>query len=464
MTLSARRATAVLIVLLAAPSPRAQQIIGQPQPPPLPTSIAAWGWDDLGRLGNGLPMMDRNSPAAVTLVDPTAIGAGAAHSLALKANGTVWTWGDNSHMQLGGASNASCGWVNGTLEWCPSPARVGSLSGVRAIAAGYLHNLALKGDHTVWAWGSNAGGALGDPNIALWSAQPVQVPGLITGTYPSPSYTYPTTIAAGSSFGLTRRTDGKLLAWGRGTFGELGNGMFQSSAMPVQVVGANGSGALTQIVAIATGQSHALAVTSFGTVFAWGRGGNGRLGNNAASDSAIPVQVLVSTPTGAFNLGDVVAVAGGGSHSLALKRDGTVWAWGDNSMGQLGDNGVVAERSTAGQVIIGVIHDFLGDRAVPLTNVVAIAAGENHSLAIKSDGTLWAWGKNGVIFPLPRLGMLGTGNTTDGAIFVATPVPGLSGVLAASGGQTHSLALTCSTFSTGRQYCYGLQSMPPSPF
>ena len=124
------------------------------------------------------------------------------------------------------------------------------------------------------------------------------------------------------------------------------------------------------MVAIAGGDSHSLALKSDGTVWAWGYNGCGQLGDGSTTNRLTPVQVS--------GLTGVVAIAGGGSHSLALKSDGTVWAWGCNDYGQLGD-GTTTNRLTPVQVS-------------GLTGVVAIAGGGAHSLALKSDGTVWAWG------------------------------------------------------------------------
>ncbi|WP_068468393.1 PKD-like domain-containing protein [Candidatus Protochlamydia phocaeensis] len=150
-------------------------------------------------------------------------------------------------------------------------------------------------------------------------------------------------------------------------------------------------------IATAAGGSHSLALRNDGTVWAWGRNFNGQLGDGTTLDSSLPVQVGGGTP-----LTGVIAIAGGGSHSLALKNDGTVWAWGNNGNGELGD----------GTSIDSPIPVQVGGGG-PFTNAIDIAAGNFHSLALRSDGSVWAWGDNGG-------GALGNGTFIDSSIPVET--------------------------------------------
>lgn len=445
------------------------QIVIPPPVDTLPTSIVSWGFDDSGKLGDGDPIADRWSPVPVTLAEPKAISAGAAHGLALRSDGTVWAWGDNYHAQLGGGSHWSCykqsdGVTNAS---CPSPVRVQGLSGVSAISAGFVHSLALKSNHTVWTWG----------NIALSGfSLPVEVTGLITGTYPSPTYAYPTAVAAGSGFNLVRRSDGSVWAWGYGSWGQLGTGNYDDSPTPVRVAGSGTTKALTNVADIDAGEVHAVARKTDGTVWAWGRADFGMLGDGPRSiqdfrsNRPVQVKVAILTPSGSTiltPLSDITAISAGTSHSLALNSDGTVWAWGYNGDGQLGDS-TYDNRDTAVQVITGWIPapGGFGWIPAPLSDVVAIAAGRRHSLAIRSDGTVWAWGNNGEALSFRR-GLLGTGNTSD----VSSPLPewvsGVSGAIAIAAGHEFSLAKTCSTFETGRDHCYGHivepRPIPPGP-
>jgi len=233
----------------------------------------------------------------------TAIAGGGAHSLALKNDGMVWAWGWNLYGQLG----------NGTNTDSNVPVQVSSLTDIIAIAAGWEHSVALKNDGTLWAWGWNTYGELGDGTNGD-SNVPVQVS----------SVTAITAISGGESYSLAMKNDSTVWAWGYNYYGQLGNGTNTDSNVPVQV------SSLTGIIAIAGGRVHSLALKNDGTVWAWGYNADGQLGNGTNADSNVPVQV--SSLTG------IIAIAGGREfHSLALKNDGTVWAWGDNYYGEIGN-------------------------------------------------------------------------------------------------------------------------------
>jgi alpha-tubulin suppressor-like RCC1 family protein len=158
-------------------------------------------------------------------------------------------------------------------------------------------------------------------------------------------------------------------------------------------------------------ESFSLALKSDGTIWAWGENAIGQLGDGTTTERHTPVQV--GTPP----LGEVTAVAAGQGHNLALRSDGTVWAWGLNARGELGD-GTTTDRLTPVQV-------------QNLSGIKAIGAGDNHSLAVRSDGTVWAWGFN-------IRGQLGDGTTTDR--HTPVQVQNLSGITAVAGGQNFSLA------------------------
>jgi len=141
----------------------------------------------------------------------------------------------------------------------------------------------------------------------------------------------------------------------------------------------------TVVTAISAGDLHSVALKNDGTVLAWGYNGYGQLGNGTTTDSYTPVPV-------SFLLSDVIAISAGGYRTVALKNDGTVWAWGKNYYGQLGDG--------------TTIDSYTPVRVSGLTDVIAISAGESHTIALKNDRTIWAWGRN-------YYGQLGDGTTTD---------------------------------------------------
>jgi RHS repeat-associated protein len=324
------------------------------------------------------------------------LAAGDDHSLAVGSDGYVYAWGQNIDGQLG----------NGTTTNADTPQKIDSLSSAVAVAAGSAHSLALKSDGTVWAWGSNQYGQLGNGSTTN-SSTPVQVDDLSDVTAIS--------AGAGGSHSLALKSDGTVWAWGYNAYGQLGNGTKTSSDTPVQVSGLSG------VVAIAAGADHSLALKSDGTVWAWGFNNDGQLGNTSVSSTS-------STPVQVSGLSDVIAIASGGNTSLALKSDGTVWAWGQNNYGQVG-NGTTTMQATPVQVS-------------GLTGVTAIAEGGHHSIALKSNGTVWTWGYN-------YYGQLGNGTKTN----ATTPVQmsDTSNATAIAAGGYHSLIAgdTGGTTATG---------------
>jgi alpha-tubulin suppressor-like RCC1 family protein len=219
------------------------------------------------------------------------------------------------------------------------------------------------------------------------------------------------TIAGGFYHSLALKSDGTVWAWGQNQNGQLGDDTTSDSNTPVQVKGPkgpNGEGFLSGVQAIDGGFYHSLALKSNGTVWAWGYNKYRQLGDGTTTNSSTHVQVS--------GLSDVKAISSGGHHGLALKNDDTLWAWGKNEFGELGD-GTTTNSSTPVQV---------------LTDVQAVAGGQVYSLALKKDGTVWAWGRN-------NWGQLGDGTTTQRNAPVQ--VRGLSGVQAIAAGHYHSLAL-----------------------
>ncbi|MBG9944541.1 regulator [Brevibacillus formosus] len=279
--------------------------------------------------------------------------AGNQHSLILKSDGTVWAWGVNNYGQLG----------DGTTVQKNVPVQVKGITNISRIAAGENHSLVLRSDGTVWSWGYNAYGQLGI--YGNTSSIPVQVMDL----------TDVTEIAAGGNHGLALKKDGTVWMWGHiaGVGGKN---------TPFKVEG------LTDVMAIAAGEGHSLAVKKDGTVWGWGANNNAQLGINNLT--------TIQSPTKINGLSNIVSVAGGYMHSLALDANGKVYAWGHGGYGQIGDG---INRTT---LVLAPVN--LPD----LTEIEEIASGPyaSHNLALKRDGTVYAWGKN-------DRGQLGDGTTTN---------------------------------------------------
>ena len=273
----------------------------------------------------------------------------------------------------------------------------------------------------VYAWGYNYYGQLGNGNTTS-SSTPVQVLGVGGSGYLSSV----TGVTGGGSHSLALTSTGNVYAWGYNVYGQLGNGTTTDSYTPVQVQGVGGSGNLSNVTAVAGGTYHSLALTSTGNAYAWGYNVYGQLGNGTTTDSYTPVQV--QGVGGSGYLSNVTAVAGGVYHSVALTSTGNVYAWGHNGNGQLG-NGINTSSSTPVEVL------GLGGSG-NLSNVTAVAGGENHSLAATSSGNVYAWGWN-------ANGQLGNGNTTDSStpLLVSLPANGSAQVVAISAGTFDSFAL-----------------------
>ncbi|WP_170300401.1 RCC1 domain-containing protein [Myxococcus fulvus] len=320
------------------------------------------------------------------LTGALSVAAGSAFSMALRSGGTVWTWGQGVWGQLGSPDYPAAGATRAT------PAQVPGLEGVVAIAAGSTHALALKGDGTVWAWGLNSNGQLGTGASGAQQNTPVQVSGLAN-------------VAAVFARGATSfaiRSDGTLWGWGSNEYAVLGSHLFpDQSAFPRQVPG------LTNVVAVSQGLEHVLAVKSDSTVWTWGMKDPG-----IESYYVEPVQVA--------GLTGVVDVAAGTNSSYAIKSNGTVWSWGENTHGQLGDG--TKQRRPNPILVPG------------LTGVSTLAAGATHVLALRGDGSIWSWGSN-------YKGELGDGVPMNTATPALVQDANVTGALAVAAGHSHSLLL-----------------------
>ena len=305
--------------------------------------------------------------------------------------GTASAWGLNSTGQLG----------NNTTTNSSTPVPVSNLAGAILLAGGAEYSASLKQDGTVWTWGANTYGQLGN-GTATSSTTPVQTENL-SGVV---------LVTAGQNHTLALQSSGAAWAWGANANGQLGNGSTTNNAFPIQVTG------LPFVLSVAGGGGHSLALADDGSVWAWGLNNDGQLGIGQSGDDQNGNPLISRVPVQVSGLSGASAIAGGGYHSLALKSDGTIWAWGSNSNGQLGNN-----TTTDSPVPVPVSG---------LTGMIAVAGGGVYSLALKSDGTIWAWGRNDA-------GQLGNSTTTDSSVPVQ--VAKLTGILAIAAGDSDSVAL-----------------------
>jgi len=259
--------------------------------------------------------------------DAVAISAGGTHGCALKRNGTVWCWGGDWTGALGdgGVAHQTC--LNGDCS--PTPVQVSGLTNAVAVSAGEGHNCALRADGTAWCWGDNSRAELGDG----------------------------------------------LFVHQAGAFGDC-------SPTPVQVSG------LTNAVAVSAGGGHSCALRADGTAWCWGDDHYAELGDGGVAHPACLNGDCSPTPVEVSGLTNAVAVSAGGGHSCALRADGTAWCWGDNRQGALGDGALQHHACHDGDCASTPVH------VSGLTGVASISAGYLSSCALGADGTAWCWGDN----------------------------------------------------------------------
>lgn len=329
-----------------------------------------WGYGGHGQLGTG-SFVTSFTPVAVRMPDGvsfTEIAAGAEYTVALSTTGTVYAWGWNLYGELG----------DGSTSVRPSPVAVTMLSGVRFsdISANPegRSTLAVSTDGHVYAWGANESGQLGD-GTTLNRATPIAVtmPGGVSFRE----------VAAGTNFSLALSTTGTVYGWGYNRFGELGDGTTVDRPVPLAVTMPTG----VSFRAVRAGGGFSIALSTAGDVYGWGSNIHGELGDGTTTNRLTPVAVVMP-PGVRFTVIDA-----GWEHALALSTTGAAYAWGSNSFGQLGD-GSITNRLVPVAVSMP-----------PGVAFTAVSGGANHSLAVASSGNAFGWGYNGV-------GQVGDGTTS----------------------------------------------------
>ena len=408
-------------------------LINRPQPTPVPDvqnvvtvttglshtcammagAISCWGSNSQGQLGsnNGGATAPVTAPLLVPIVtDPIAIAAGAQHTCAVRLNGQVLCWGQNSTGQLG----------EGSMSSLAEPVPVTNLSGGRLVAAGATFSCAVTGDGAVFCWGDDHDGQLGTGHDVV-QTRPVIVPGRADGIAAGGAHT----CAVGR--GATADSADAFVCWGSDQAGQLGDNGDDDRAQPGPIE------LPLAPRAIAAGALHSCAVDSSAALWCWGRGSSGQLGPGHLVDTPFPVQVALPTGTSA-----AVAPAAGDAHSCVLvsPADGLgdeILCFGDNSHGQLGD-GTLTGRATPAAAPLGAAG----------TRASAVVAGGAHTCALDVDGQIWCWGRG-------DSGQIGDGAAVDRPTPTVVPLPSGTPAAALAAGAAH----TCAVDQMGTVYCWG---------
>ena len=363
---------------------------------PSPVNLLSWGQNVSGILGNNssdIIVQSQPNPIAGGFADWVQTSASGEHNLGLRANGTIWAWGRNFFGGLGDNTtiirSSPVSVVGGFTDWIQVSA------GGNNFPNG--HSLGVRANGTMWSWGRNNYGQLGDDTLTQRNS-PVSVVGGFADWISA---------SAGNIHNLGVRANGSLWAWGSNTNGRLGDDSTTNRSSPVSVVGG-----FTDWNQVSAGYFHSLGVRANGTLWAWGRNTNGRLGDDSITDRSSPVSVV-----GGFT--DWISASAGGSHSLGVRANGSLWAWGSNSFGRLGDDTLTQRNSP-----VSVVGGF--------TDWISASAGDSHSLGVRTNGTLWAWGGN--------YGKLGD-NTITSRRSPVSVVGGFTDWIQASAGTNHSLGI-----------------------
>jgi len=332
--------------------------------------VKCWGNNDYGQLGNGTKVRSYIPVDVIGLSDTiSGVSTGSENVCAMTVAGGVKCWGYNQYGQVG----------DGTFTERFQPVDViGMNNGVTSIDAGNEHVCAINNDGSIKCWGRGDGGQLGDGTTGM-AYTPTSVVSLDSGV---------DAISTTGDFTCALTSNGGVKCWGYNVSGNLGNGTFNNSNIPVDVIGLDSG-----VQSVSSGGLHTCALIS-GKVKCWGDNFYGQLGNGSDSPSPIPTSVI-----GLPN--DIIAISLGWTYTCALTNTGSVKCWGDNSYGQLGDGTMNSSRSPV---------DVVG-----LSNgVVKISTGQGHTCALINDGSVKCWGGNNV-------GQLGDGTFINRSTPVTVP-------------------------------------------
>ncbi|PZQ49100.1 MAG: hypothetical protein DI551_00155 [Micavibrio aeruginosavorus] len=453
--------------------------------PKRPAQAMAWGIDDDERTGNGPIYQEHDGlQPVVSAYDFVQVSAGTKHACGVRAGGTVWCWGDQTDGKLGNGET--------TAASISVPVQVQELSNVSKVSASANRTCAIKRNGHAYCWGNGSGGLGG--GSATTSATPIEVS----------TYTDFVDIATGVNFACGVRQSGEAACWGTGSKGVIGNGSTANQSTPAIVSditdfvsitasrnagnqacgitktgeaycwgegvdGSLGNDTATgqenspvavydddepNFVDIDTNGNKGCAVRGTGTIWCWGNGDDGQIGNGGTSDQVRPTQVS--------NITDFVKVSVGNTHACGLRKGGEIWCWGSNTSGQLGKGDHTGTSSipvraygfgyvdvSAGDSFTTALAD-VREENLSSANIapVKLASAEKHACMVRKDGTAWCWGEDGS-------GQLGNG-AVSGSQQQPSPVSDAGPWLDISTG--FGSTSTCGLKTDGSVWCWGSDS------
>ncbi|MDH3731255.1 MAG: signal peptidase I, partial [Acidimicrobiia bacterium] len=398
-------------------------------------TVLCWGENGSGQVGDNTTT-DRLVPVTVVgvsgtgaLADIITLGSGSSanHSCAVSSSNEIWCWGENGEGQLGDGTDSDSS--------RPTSVVTGMTNAASHPSGSVKSTCVLSDSATAFCWGENGDGQLGD-GTTNDRFRPAQVTG-VGGTGTLSDLTFVATANGGSS-ACAIDDSGSVFCWGRNDQGQLGDGSTTARTSPVAAAGVGGAGTLETGLGLGLGKEHSCAVEVAGTVLCWGRNNKGQLGDATTTDSLTAVQVVGVGGTG--TLAGISQVVAGEAHSCGLDGSGAVFCWGLNDKGQLGDTTTTDATSPVAVSGVGGIGT--------LTGVTHLSAGLKHTCAVRTDTSVVCWGLN-------NEGQLGNGTTTDATSPVVVSGVGgtgtLSGAVTVGAGESH----TCANITDGTMVCWG---------
>ena len=303
-------------------------------------SLWTWGNNNYGQLGNGRDI-DRHAPTMI-MEDVVSVSAGRYNTMAIMSDGSLWAWGLNWERK-GIYPDVIYG---DDAQDALSPIMI--MEDVIYVSVGRLHAMAIRSDGSLWAWGWNGNGQLGN-GTEIGRPNPIMIMEDVIH------------VSAGGYHTMAIKSDGSLWGWGRNAWGGLGNGSFRDVPTPTLI--------MEDMVYVSAGSHHTMAIRNDGSLWGWGWNVHGQLGDGTTTHRLSPVIIME----------DVISVSAGLEHTMAIKSDGSLWGWGGNWAGNVGDGTATFFRLNPTNI---------------MEDVISVSTGIGHTIATRIDDSVWTWGWN----------------------------------------------------------------------